>query len=107
MDLFLRCLFLMHLCYAMFAGVSAMPTPQEAQNDTTPSISKTSLTFTGGHWFNKPNMITFFIRTDDKPSDVFPDTYLVLGSDRVLISSPINHVEGIGSIKTSKYKVVP
>jgi hypothetical protein len=45
----------------MFAGVSAMPTPQEAQNDTTPSISKTSLTFTGGHWFNKPNMITFFI----------------------------------------------
>src|ERR1700743_1941569 len=105
MDLFLRCLFLMHLCYAMFAGVSAIPTPQAPQNVTTSSISNIPISFTGGHWFDKPNLITFFVRTDDTPSDdAFPNSiYLVMGDERTLISSPINHVEGIGSYKTSKY----
>ena len=112
----LNCLFLMNLlCYVMFS-VSALPTPQNAQANETiiPSSISTSppsqipsdnIIFTGGHWFNEPNMITFFIRMDESVNvNSIPNTYLVLSnSERVLMSSQLNNVTGIGLIRTGKF----
>lgn len=110
----INCLFLMNLlCYFMFP-VSAIPTPQDTQkNDkiiptTNTDISSPSkipsnrLLFTGGHWFNEPNMITFFVRMDESVNiDTIPSTYLIIGnSERILMSSHLNNVSGIGLIRT-------
>ncbi|RIA97634.1 hypothetical protein C1645_813877, partial [Glomus cerebriforme] len=96
--------------------ISAIPIPEAQNNDTiipsniNPSskISSNNLLFTGGHWFNEPNTITFFIRTDDfgdessNLSDL-PNTYLVLDGERISMLSQFNHVEGIGLIRTVSF----
>ncbi|CAI2170150.1 169_t:CDS:10 [Funneliformis geosporum] len=89
-------------------SVSAMPT---SQNDDTNYASKKSLDdlkFTGGHWFSEPNLITFFIRTEDfeyKPSDVddkiiIPDSYIILSGEKFSMPSHFNYSEGVGLIRT-------
>ncbi|CAB4487652.1 unnamed protein product [Rhizophagus irregularis] len=113
----INCLFLMNLlCYFMFP-VSAIPTPQDTQkNDkiiptTNTDISSPSkipsnrLLFTGGHWFNEPDMITFFVRMDESVNiDTIPSTYLIIGnSERILMSSHLNNVSGIGLIRTVSF----
>src|SRR6266542_1374904 len=116
--LVLNGLFLMPLlCYIMFVGtisVSAIPTSQTDDDNThlktvpyTPKKSLDNLQFTGGHWFSGPNLITFFIRTDDFESDSdnikIPDTYLMLNGERILMSSNLNYSEGIGLMRTGKF----
>ncbi|CAB4384607.1 unnamed protein product [Rhizophagus irregularis] len=113
----INCLFLMNLlCYFMFP-VSAIPTPQDTQkNDkiipttntdvSSPSkIPSNRLLFTGGHWFNEPDMITFFVRMDESVNiDTIPSTYLIIGnSERILMSSHLNNVSGIGLIRTVSF----
>jgi hypothetical protein len=117
---FLNCLFMMNLlCYVMFS-VSAFPAPQDTQKNETiiPSNAKTSspskissnrLLYTGGHWFNEPNLITFFVRMEESVNvDTIPSTYLVIGnSERILMSSQIRNVSGIGLIRTGIYQINP
>ncbi|GES89543.1 response regulator [Rhizophagus clarus] len=101
------------LCYVMFP-VSAIPTPQATQkndtiipsnNTTLSKIPPNRLLFTGGHWFSEPNMITFFVRMENSVSvDTVPSTYLVISnSERILMSTQLNNIPGIGLIRTVSF----